>query len=80
MKNTFEQYISGQKRVQYDNKFLLHATNIKKCGRVGDETTIHKRQNDTEINNFKLPIRPSTVSNFYKALSFSVNIISLTLN
>ena len=30
MKNTFEQYISGQKRVQYDNKFLLHATNIKK--------------------------------------------------
>ena len=44
---------------------LLCITNKRICGMIVNETTIHKRQNDTDINIYKSPY--GTVSFLYAA-------------
>ena len=36
-------------------KPLAKFCNIKKCGMIANETVLHKRPNDTEINNYRSP-------------------------
>ena len=55
-----KQYFSPVKKINNIRQKLCFFTwfdNYKKrrCGRIANETTLHKRPNDTEINHYRSP-------------------------